>query len=149
MSQPSEYENEKQKALSIEEAFKREFEPYAPFAVKRTVEPPADKRVDLVITTEAGDQLLVELKSLSTRYFGRKSEWADLKKTIGRLSPEARSHFGQFLMVIELGMKDQIEQWRVVLHALAAGFAAGDATVNPADKACAYCDLMGLCRIER
>ena len=108
MSQTTEYEKEKRQALSIEEAFKREFERFAPFAVVRELEPSADKSADLILTTEAGDQMLVELKGLSTRYFGRKSEWADLKKTIGRLSPEARSHFGQFLMVIELGIKDQI-----------------------------------------
>src|SRR6266446_406813 len=108
MSQPTEYENEKQKALSIEEAFKRDFERFAPFAVYQGLEPSSNKAADLVLTTASGEQLLVELKAVSTRYLGRRSEWADLKKTIGRLSPEARSHFGQFLMSIELGMKDQI-----------------------------------------
>ena len=108
MSQPTEYEHEKQKALSIEETFKREFERFAPFAVKRDVGPSSKTEADLVLTTASGEQLLVELKALSTRYLGRKSEWADLKKTIGRLSPEARSHFGQLLMFIEIGMKEQI-----------------------------------------
>ncbi len=108
MSQPTEYENEKQKALSIEEAFKRDFERFAPFAVNQGLEPSSNKAPDFILTTASGEQLLVELKAVSTRYLGRKSEWADLKKTIGRLSPEARSHFGQFLMFIELGMKDKI-----------------------------------------
>src|SRR5260370_28943148 len=108
MSQPTEYENEKQKALSIEEAFKREFERFAAFALNSEVKSSSNREADLILTTASGEQLLVEVKALSTRYLGRKSEWANLKKTIGRLSPEARSHFGQFLMFIELGMKDQI-----------------------------------------
>lgn len=108
MSQTTEYENEKQKALSIEAAFKHEFERFAPFALKSDVKLSSNREADLVLTTASGEQLLVEVKALSTRYLGRKSEWAELKKTIGRLSPEARSHFGQFLMFIEIGMKDQI-----------------------------------------
>ena len=107
MSQPAEYEKEKQKAQSIEEAFKREFERFAPFVVAGH-EASHDKRADIVLKTASGDTLLIELKALNTRYLGRKSEWADLKKQIGRLSPEARSQFGQFLMITELGMKDQI-----------------------------------------
>src|SRR5438477_970950 len=107
MSQPAEYEKEKQKAQSIEEAFKREFERFAPFVVAGH-EASHDKRADIVLKTASGDTLLIELKALNTRYLGRKSEWADLKKQIGRLSPEARSQFGQFLMITELAMKDQI-----------------------------------------
>lgn len=106
MSQPTEYEIEKQKALSIEEAFKRDFEVFSPLASKDELA--SSSPPDFVLTTDSGEKLLVELKALGTRYLGRKSEWADLKKTIGRLSPEARSHFGQFLMLIELGMKDRI-----------------------------------------
>src|SRR6266446_6549828 len=108
MAQHTEYETEKQRALAIEEAFKREFEPFGPFAIKSEVTSSPDRRADIILTTARGEKLLIELKALSTRYLGRKSEWADLKKQIGRLSPEARSHFGQFLMFIELGMKDQI-----------------------------------------
>jgi phenylalanyl-tRNA synthetase alpha chain len=106
MSQPTEYEIEKHKALSIEEAFKRDFEVFSPLASKDELA--SSSQPDFVLTTDSGEKLLVELKALSTRYLGRKSEWADLKKTIGRLSPEARSHFAQFLMFIELGMKDRI-----------------------------------------
>ncbi|PYS70325.1 MAG: hypothetical protein DMF73_13050, partial [Acidobacteria bacterium] len=89
MSQPTEYENEKQEALLIEEAFKREFERFTPFAVKHDVNTPSKKDADIVLTTATGETLLVELKSLSHRYLGRKSKWAELKKTIGRLSPDA------------------------------------------------------------
>jgi phenylalanyl-tRNA synthetase alpha chain len=107
MSKVTEYESEQQKALLIEEAFKREFERFAPFAVSEVKSLP-DKGADVVFKTASGKTLLFELKALSTRYLGRKSEWAELKKTIGRLSPEARSHFGQFLTFIEVGMKEQI-----------------------------------------
>src|SRR5437870_8971679 len=108
MAQHTEYETEKQRALAIEEAFKREFEPFGPFAIKSEVTSSPDRRADLILTTVRGEKLLIELKALSTRYLGRKSEWADLKKQIGRLSPESRAHFGQTLLFIELGMKDQI-----------------------------------------
>lgn len=118
MSQPTEYEIEKQKALSIEETFKREFERFGAFAVKREIPPSGGHEFDFILTTANGEQLLGELKALDTRYFGRKSEWAALKKTIGRLSPEARSHFAQFLMVIELGIKDQIAQAEKTLQEL-------------------------------
>ena len=108
MAQHTEYETEKQRALAIEEAFKREFEPFGPFAIKSEVTSSPDRRADIILTTARGEKLLIELKALSTRYLGRKSEWADLKKQIGRLSPESRAHFGQTLRFIELGMKDQI-----------------------------------------
>ena len=81
MSQPAEYEKEKQKAQSIEEAFKREFERFAPFVVAGH-EVSHDKRADIVLKTASGETLLIELKALNTRYLGRKSEWADLKKQI-------------------------------------------------------------------
>ena len=117
MSQPTEYENEKQRALLIEQAFRREFEPFARFAVKSEVAGSPDSKADFALTT-ANEQLLVDVKALGTRYFGRKSEWAELKKKIGRFSPEARSHFGQFLMVIELGLKDQLAQAEKTLQEL-------------------------------
>jgi len=113
MLQPTKYEQEKQKALAIQEAFEQEFGRFAQFVVKRETRPSRDEMV--------GDVLAVELKALSdlrTRYLGRKSEWADLKKTIGRLSPEERSYFGQFLMFIEIGMKDKLAEAERTLQEL-------------------------------
>lgn len=130
MSQPTEYENEKQEALLIEEAFTREFEPFAPFAVKHDVSTPSKKGADIVLTTANGETLLVELKSLSHRYLGRKSKWAELKKTIGRLSPEARSHFAQFLLFIEIGIKDKIGEAERTLQELTAAASVARETID-------------------
>lgn len=130
MSQPTEYENEKQEALLIEEAFTREFEPFAPFAMKHDVSTPSKKGADIVLTTANGETLLVELKSLSHRYLGRKSKWAELKKTIGRLSPEARSHFAQFLLFIEIGIKDKIGEAERTLQELTAAASVARETID-------------------
>jgi RecB family exonuclease len=46
-----------------------------------------------------------------------------------------------------VGMPEQIEEWRGVLHALGAAFVAGEAAVDPLNDACKYCDLKGLCRV--
>ncbi len=43
---------------------------------------------------------------------------------------------------------EQVEAWRVELHRLARGFAAGDAAVDPKPRACDYCDQKPLCRIH-
>jgi ATP-dependent helicase/nuclease subunit B len=45
-------------------------------------------------------------------------------------------------------IKDQIPAWRDALEALALRFQAGEAAVDPEDKACEYCKLPGLCRIQ-
>jgi phenylalanyl-tRNA synthetase alpha chain len=108
MSQPTEYEIEKQKALSIEEAFKREFEKFGLFAVKHEARPSSESQADVVFTTDSGQQLLFEVKALRTRYLGRKSAWADLRKVIGRLPSETRSEFNQLLTSIEAEMTEQI-----------------------------------------
>jgi probable DNA repair protein len=47
-----------------------------------------------------------------------------------------------------IDLEEQIDEWRGVVNALARGFVEGDAAVNPRDKACAYCDLAGLCRVS-
>jgi RecB family exonuclease len=44
-------------------------------------------------------------------------------------------------------LPEQIGIWREVVHALGAAFAEGHATVDPNKKACARCDLHGLCRV--
>jgi phenylalanyl-tRNA synthetase alpha chain len=120
MSQSTEYENEKTKALAIEEAFKQEFEAFTPFALKYEIEPSSKPQVDLVLTSASGEKILLELKALSTRYLGRKSEWASLWKTIRQLSPEAKSQFGSFLTFIETSMKDKIARAERTLEELIA-----------------------------
>ncbi|MEO1889813.1 MAG: PD-(D/E)XK nuclease family protein [Cycloclasticus sp.] len=42
----------------------------------------------------------------------------------------------------------QMTHWKGVLGALSDEFVAGDARVSPTDKACDYCDLTSLCRIN-
>lgn len=101
MSEPTGSEEQERTARALEEAFNREFERFSTFAV------PAGEP-DMVPRDADGQQLLTELKGLETRYFGRKSQWAELKKTIGKLPPETRSNFSQFLMILQVGMTDRI-----------------------------------------
>ncbi|ORU89653.1 MAG: DNA helicase [Cycloclasticus sp. symbiont of Poecilosclerida sp. M] len=42
----------------------------------------------------------------------------------------------------------QMEYWKTVMTNLSDEFVAGDARVNPTKKACDYCDLTSLCRIN-
>jgi ATP-dependent helicase/nuclease subunit B len=42
----------------------------------------------------------------------------------------------------------QMAHWKTVMTGLSNDFVAGDAQVNPMDKACQYCDLTSLCRIN-
>jgi len=42
----------------------------------------------------------------------------------------------------------QMEHWKIVMTSLSNEFVSGDARVNPTKKACAYCDLTSLCRIN-
>ena len=43
---------------------------------------------------------------------------------------------------------EQMQQWETIISALANDFSDGVALVNPTKKACDYCDLAGLCRIN-
>jgi len=111
MSPPAEYEKEKQLALFIQEAFEREFERFAPFAVSREVRLSPNQRADMVVTTGGGDVLVIEFKKLTefrNRFLGRKSQWSELKKAARNLSPEAKANFYQFLTAVEAGMTDKV-----------------------------------------
>jgi ATP-dependent helicase/nuclease subunit B len=44
-------------------------------------------------------------------------------------------------------LHEQIDNWRKILHALGEEFLEGDSRVSPADGACQFCDLKGLCRV--
>ena len=44
--------------------------------------------------------------------------------------------------------ESQMAHWKAVLGGLSDEFVAGDARVNPTGKACDYCDLTSLCRIN-
>jgi phenylalanyl-tRNA synthetase alpha chain len=71
---------------AVREAFEREFERFARF---RNNEGLAGLSLGELET------LLRELEELSTRHTGKKSQLAALKKSIGRVAPEARAVFGQ------------------------------------------------------
>ena len=42
-----------------------------------------------------------------------------------------------------------IDEWRKITNALARAFAAGVTVVDPTPEACRYCELEGLCRVQR
>lgn len=43
---------------------------------------------------------------------------------------------------------DQMNHWKATLGALSDEFVTGDARISPTDKACQFCDLTSLCRIN-
>ena len=82
--------------------------------------------------------------------------FAQLKK--GRIKYEGLSdsaeHFSSLKNLNDSKKADkpdwgsQMAHWKAVLGALSNEFVAGDARVSPTDKACDYCDLTSLCRIN-
>ncbi|MGB1702632.1 MAG: hypothetical protein ACPHFR_05885, partial [Cycloclasticus sp.] len=43
---------------------------------------------------------------------------------------------------------DQMNHWKATLGALSDEFVTGNARISPTDKACQFCDLTSLCRIN-
>lgn len=68
----------------------------------------------------------------------------------GDLLPEARTLPDSKLKRAELSWNEQIDAWRADLARIAAGFAGGDAKVDPRQypDTCRYCDVKPFCRIH-
>jgi phenylalanyl-tRNA synthetase alpha chain len=107
MPEDANYETEQQIALAIEEAFRRDLENLG-FQVHR--EPAAKDRQtpDLIATTSQGDRLLIEVKNLGSRYVGRKSELAGLRKKIREVTPEWRAQFAEVVQGVETRIRKEI-----------------------------------------
>ena len=81
----------------IQEAFEHEFGRFA------------DLRVESVNLTDAV-ALLREIGELKIKHTGKKSEIAGAMKLIGKVAPEERGEFGQFVQSIEKGIATKIEE---------------------------------------
>jgi phenylalanyl-tRNA synthetase alpha chain len=96
---------QEQKALveQIREAFEQEFGRFA------------DLRLDGLSLTDA-EALSRELGEMKIKHTGKKSAIAEAKKLIGRVSPEERGAFGQFVQQIERGIVSSIESAEIRLN---------------------------------
>ncbi len=74
----------------LREAFEQEFERFAPFRPSANDETGEGAKLGL----NEAEETLRQVADLRTRHTGKKSEFAQLKKTIGRVLPEERARFG-------------------------------------------------------
>lgn len=86
---------EKQKVNHIKEIFEQEFSGFR------------SKIKDLSLV--AAENLQRELNELKTKHTGKKSEIASAKKLIGRVAPEERGAFGQFVQTVEKDIVSALE----------------------------------------
>ena len=86
---------EKQKVNQIKEVFEQEFSGFR------------SKIKDLSLTV--AENLQRELNELKTKHTGKKSEIANAKKLIGRVAPEERGAFGQFVQSVEKDIVSALE----------------------------------------
>lgn len=87
---------EKQKVNRIQEFFEQEFSGFR------------SKVKDLSLIT--AENLQRELNELKTKHIGKKSEIANAKKLIGRVAPEERGAFGQFVQTVEKKIVTALEE---------------------------------------
>src|SRR5829696_6153252 len=80
--------------------------------VRRAFETEFERFADLNLTGQSlsdVEALLRELSDLKVRHTGKKSALAEAKKLIGKVSPEERGEFGQFVQSVEKEIVAQVE----------------------------------------
>jgi len=97
-------------ADSIREAFERKFERFARFLNKRINGENVVDVTEFNLSLEEAQAELRALSDLETWYVGRKSQLSALKKLIGKVSPEERSGFGQYLLLTQIAGTDKIAE---------------------------------------
>jgi phenylalanyl-tRNA synthetase alpha chain len=90
-------EDPKQQVEAARQAFAQEFAPFAAVLQNGALALPET------------ETKLRELNDLASRHTGKKSELAATKKLIGRIAPEERGAFGQFVQGVEREILEQIE----------------------------------------
>jgi phenylalanyl-tRNA synthetase alpha chain len=80
--------NERKQLENVREVFQREFGRFADLSIEG-------------LSLSDAENLQRELSELRVRHAGKKSEIANSKKLIGRVAPEERGAFGQFVQTIE------------------------------------------------
>lgn len=94
---------EKEQVKAIGEAFEQEFGRFA------------DLQLDSLGLADA-ENLSRELSELKIKHTGKKSAIAEAKKLVGRVAPEERGAFGQFVQSIEKGIVSSIERAETTLN---------------------------------
>jgi phenylalanyl-tRNA synthetase alpha chain len=97
-------EDPKQQVEAARQAFAQEFAPFAAVLQNGALALPET------------ETKLRELNDLASRHTGKKSELAATKKLIGRIAPEERGAFGQFVQGVEREILEQIEHASNVLR---------------------------------
>jgi phenylalanyl-tRNA synthetase alpha chain len=92
---------ERKQIENIQTAFEREFEPFAHLR--------GDARLNGLSLNEA-ENLQREINEIRVRHTGKKSEIAGAKKLIGRVAPELRGEFGQFVQTVEKAIVAAIDE---------------------------------------
>jgi phenylalanyl-tRNA synthetase alpha chain len=90
---------ERKQIETVQAAFEQEFERFAHL----------NGGIGGLSLSEA-EALQRELGELRIKHTGKKSELANAKKLIGRVAPEDRGAFGQFVQTIEKGIAEKLEQ---------------------------------------
>jgi phenylalanyl-tRNA synthetase alpha chain len=90
---------ERKQVDQIREAFEKEFGRFASFRAEINGLSLAD-----------AENLSRDLAELKTKHTGKKSEIASAKKLIGRVAPEERGAFGQFVQTVEKDIVSAIEE---------------------------------------
>lgn len=86
-------------------------------AAKAAFDSEFEKFEDLTVNGDDAAALLNEVAALRVRHTGKKSSLAEAKKLIGKVPPESRGEFGQFVQSVE---KDLVERLDGVEALLAA-----------------------------
>ncbi|MBS1770039.1 MAG: phenylalanine--tRNA ligase subunit alpha [Acidobacteria bacterium] len=86
-------------------------------AAKAAFDSEFEKFEDLAVNGDDAAALLNEVAALRVRHTGKKSSLAEAKKLIGKVPPESRGEFGQFVQSVE---KDLVERLDGVEALLAA-----------------------------
>ena len=97
-------------ADKIREAFEQKFERFARFLNKEINGESVVDVSDFDLSLEEAQAELRALADLETWFVGRKSELNALNKLIGKLPPEERPGFAQYLGFTRIGGTDKIEQ---------------------------------------
>jgi phenylalanyl-tRNA synthetase alpha subunit len=96
---------ERKKIEEIREAFEQEFGRFA------------DLKLDAVAIADA-EAMLRDVAELKIRHTGKKSAIAGAMKLIGKIAPEERSNFGQFVQSVEKQIVARIDEAESKLNAV-------------------------------
>jgi phenylalanyl-tRNA synthetase alpha chain len=107
MSNGIEVSDQQKQLDATRSAFQKDFEKFSSLI----------HQIERLTLTEA-EAALRELRDLSARTTGKKSELASLKKAIGRVAPDQRAIFGQSVQQLESEIVDQVERAESLLNGL-------------------------------